>query len=73
MALGVTNGTVMLFSNKWYNFCIFFDMINSANQSKERIMKVSIARLVAFFLFFSTLSGCGYNTIQQNEEAVNRS
>ncbi len=48
-------------------------MINSANQSKERIMKVSIARLVAFFLFFSTLSGCGYNTIQQNEEAVNRS
>ena len=24
-------------------------MINSANQSKERIMKVSLARLVAFF------------------------
>jgi LemA protein len=36
-------------------------------------MKVSMARLIAFFLFFSTLSGCGYNSIQQNEEAVNSS
>ncbi len=36
-------------------------------------MKRSIARLIAFFLFFTTLSGCGYNSIQQNEEAVNRS
>ena len=36
-------------------------------------MKVSMARLLAFFLLFSTLSGCGYNSIQQNEEAVNRS
>ncbi|MEI8031929.1 MAG: LemA family protein [Chlorobiaceae bacterium] len=36
-------------------------------------MKRSIARLIALFLFISTLSGCGYNTIQQNEEAVNRS
>jgi LemA protein len=36
-------------------------------------MKSSITKLIAFFLFCSTLSGCGYNTIQQNEEAVNRS
>ncbi len=36
-------------------------------------MKYSMARLIAFFLFFSTLYGCGYNSIQQNEEAVNRS
>jgi len=36
-------------------------------------MKVSMARLIAFFLFFSTLYGCGYNSIQQNEESVNRS
>ncbi|MEI6757778.1 MAG: LemA family protein [Chlorobium sp.] len=35
-------------------------------------MKVSIARIIAFFLFFTTLYGCGYNTIQQNEESVNR-
>ncbi len=36
-------------------------------------MKYSIARLIAVFLFFSTLYGCGYNSIQQNEETVNRS
>ncbi len=36
-------------------------------------MKYSIARILAFMLFFSTLYGCGYNSIQQNEEAVNRS
>ena len=36
-------------------------------------MKASIAKIIAFFLFFSTLSGCGYNSIQQNEEAVTRS
>ena len=36
-------------------------------------MKTTLAKLIAFFLFFSTLSGCGYNSIQQNEEAVNRS
>ena len=36
-------------------------------------MKSSITKLIAFFPFCSTLSGCGYNTIQQNEEAVNRS
>ena len=36
-------------------------------------MKATLAKLIAFFLFFSTLSGCGYNSIQQNEEAVNRS
>ncbi len=36
-------------------------------------MKASIVKIIAFFLFFSTLSGCGYNSIQQNEEAVNRS
>ena len=35
-------------------------------------MKVSMARIIAFFLFFTTLYGCGYNTIQQNEESVNR-
>ncbi|TLU86118.1 MAG: LemA family protein [Chlorobium sp.] len=35
-------------------------------------MKTSVARLVAFFLFIVSLSGCGYNTMQQNEEAVNR-
>ena len=43
------------------------------SNSKETIMKYSIARVLAFFLFFSTLYGCGYNSIQQNEEAVNRS
>jgi LemA protein len=32
-----------------------------------------MAKLLVFFLFFTTLSGCGYNSIQQNEEAVNRS
>ncbi len=37
------------------------------------VMKYSMARVIAFFLFFSTLYGCGYNSIQQNEEAVNRS
>ena len=36
-------------------------------------MKVSMARFLAFFLFFSTLYGCGYNSIQQNEEAVKSS
>ncbi|MEI6639887.1 MAG: LemA family protein, partial [Chlorobium sp.] len=36
-------------------------------------MKYSLARLIAVFLFFSTLYGCGYNSIQQNEETVNRS
>ena len=36
-------------------------------------MKTTMAKLIAFFLFFSTLSGCGYNSIQQNEETVNRS
>lgn len=40
---------------------------------QERDMKWSMAKLLAFFLLFSTLSGCGYNSIQQNEEAVNRS
>ena len=56
-------------------FFILFSLTehNSINQSEENVMKVSIARLVAFFLFFSTLSGCGYNSIQQNEEAVNSS
>ncbi|MEI6692383.1 MAG: LemA family protein [Chlorobium sp.] len=36
-------------------------------------MKVSLSRLFLFFIFLSTLSGCGYNSIQQNEEAVNKS
>jgi LemA protein len=36
-------------------------------------MKYSMARLIAVFLFFSTFYGCGYNSIQQNEETVNRS
>ena len=56
-------------------FFILFSLTehNSINQSEENVMKVSMARLVAFFLFFSTLSGCGYNSIQQNEEAVNSS
>ncbi len=36
-------------------------------------MKYSMARIIAFFLFFSTMYGCGYNSIQQNEETVNRS
>jgi len=36
-------------------------------------MKYSMARFLVFLLFFSTLYGCGYNSIQQNEEAVNRS
>jgi len=35
------------------------------------MMKASVAKIIVFFLFFSTLSGCGYNSIQQNEEAVN--
>ncbi len=43
------------------------------SNSKETIMKYSIARFLAFILFFSTLYGCGYNSIQQNEESVNRS
>jgi LemA protein len=37
-----------------------------------KVMKSMVARLIAFFLFFTTLSGCGYNGIQQNEETVNR-
>ncbi len=36
-------------------------------------MKTTMVKLIAFFLFFSSLSGCGYNSIQQNEETVNRS
>ncbi|ABL66034.1 LemA family protein [Chlorobium phaeobacteroides] len=35
-------------------------------------MKTGFFRLFVFFLFVSTLSGCGYNSIQQNDEAVNR-
>ncbi|NTV93150.1 MAG: LemA family protein [Chlorobiaceae bacterium] len=35
-------------------------------------MKAGIFRLFVFFLFVSTMSGCGYNSIQQNDEAVNR-
>ncbi len=56
-------------------FLYYFLLIehNSINQNEESNMKVSIARFVALFLFFSTLSGCGYNSIQQNEEAVNSS
>jgi LemA protein len=37
-----------------------------------KTLKMSTARLIVFFLFFSALSGCGYNSIQQNEETVNR-
>ena len=36
-------------------------------------MRATMSKLFLFFLLFSTLSGCGYNSIQQNEEAVNRS
>ncbi|MEI6848037.1 MAG: LemA family protein [Chlorobiaceae bacterium] len=36
-------------------------------------MKMSRAKLIMYFLFFIIFSGCGYNSIQQNEEAVNRS
>jgi LemA protein len=35
-------------------------------------MKPIVLRLFAFFLLLGSLSGCGYNSIQQNEEAVNR-
>jgi len=35
--------------------------------------RYAIARIFAFLVFVTTLYGCGYNSIQQNEEAVNRS
>ena len=35
-------------------------------------MKSSMVRLISLILFFITLSGCGYNSIQQNEETVKR-
>jgi len=35
-------------------------------------MKSSIVKVIAFILFFTALSGCGYNSIQQNEETVKR-
>jgi len=35
-------------------------------------MKPIVFRLFAFFLLLGSLSGCGYNTIQQNDEAVKR-
>jgi LemA protein len=35
-------------------------------------MKTTLARVLAFFFLFTSLYGCGYNTMQQNEEAVNR-
>lgn len=35
-------------------------------------MKPIALRFFAFFLLLGSLSGCGYNSIQQNEEAVNR-
>ncbi|MBM3162428.1 MAG: LemA family protein [Chlorobi bacterium] len=35
-------------------------------------MKPIVLRLFAFFLLLGSLSGCGYNSIQQNEEGVNR-
>ncbi len=43
-----------------------------SNNLNMNIMKPIALRLVAFFLFIGTLSGCGYNSIQQNDEAVNR-
>lgn len=35
-------------------------------------MQVRIAKLFVFLFLLTGLSGCGYNSIQQNDEAVNR-
>lgn len=43
----------------------------SINQNTNA-MKPILTRLFAFILLLGSLSGCGYNSIQQNDEAVNK-
>jgi len=43
----------------------------SINQNTNA-MKPILTRLFAFILMLGSLSGCGYNSIQQNDEAVNK-
>ncbi len=43
----------------------------SINQNMNA-MKPILTRLFAFILLLGSLSGCGYNSIQQNDEAVNK-
>jgi len=35
-------------------------------------MYMRAIKMFVFLLFFSAMTGCGYNSIQQNDESVNR-
>lgn len=48
-----------------------YNQTMSINQNMNA-MKPILSRLFAFLLLLGSLSGCGYNSIQQNDEAVNK-
>jgi LemA protein len=42
------------------------------NTTSRKPMAIRVIQIFTLLLFFGSLSGCGYNSIQQNDEAVNR-